>query len=66
MITAPGAPLTGLARPVSTIPSPSPNHHTPSDQAIEAASAVRTVGRQAIPIPSSTWTVAKIAFSSTA
>ena len=39
MITAPGAPLTGLALPVSTIPSPSPNHHTPSAQAIEAASA---------------------------
>ena len=36
MITAPGAPLTGLALLVSTIPSPSPNHHTPSAQAIEA------------------------------
>jgi hypothetical protein len=65
MITAPGAPLTGLASPVSTIPSPSPNHHTPSAQAIEAASATRTAGRHAIPMPSSTWMVAKIAFSST-
>ena len=65
MITAPGAPLTGLAAPVSTIPSPSPNHHTPSDQATEAASATRTVGRQAIPMPSSSWIVANIVFSST-
>ena len=66
MITAPGAPLTGLALLVSTIPSPSPNHHTPSAQAIEAASASRTVGRHAIPIASSSWMVAKIEFSSTA
>ena len=66
MITAPGAPLTGLALPVSTIPSPSANHHTPTAHAIEPASASRSVGRQAIPIPSSSWTVANIAFSSTA
>ena len=65
MITAPGAPLTGLALLVSTIPRPSPNHHTPTAQAIEVASATRTVGRQAIPIASSTWIVAKIASSST-
>ena len=65
MTTAPGAPLTGLALLVSTIPSPSPNHHTPSAQAMEAASATRTVGRHAIPIASSSWMVAKIEFSST-
>ena len=65
MITAPGAPLSGLAAPLSTPPSPSPNHHTPSDQAIEAASATRTVGRNAMPRPISSWIVAKIVLSST-
>ena len=40
MITAPGAPLSGLAPPFSTPPSPSPNHHTPIDQAIDAARAM--------------------------
>ena len=44
-ITAPGPPVTGFALPLSTPPRPSPNHHTPSDHAIEAASATRTVGR---------------------
>ena len=65
MITAPGAPLSGLAAPLSTPPSPSPNHHTPSDQRTEAASATRTVGRNAMPSPSSSWIVAKMALSST-
>ena len=65
MITAPGAPFSGLAAPVSTPPSPSPNHHTPSAHRTEAASATRTVGRNAMPSPSSSWTVAKIALSST-
>ena len=65
MITAPGAPLSGLAVPASTPPSPSPNHHTPSDQAIDAPRASRSVGRHAIPSPSSNWIVAKIAFSAT-
>ena len=65
MITAPGAPFSGLAAPLSTPPSPSPNHQTPSAHAIEAASASRTVGRQAIPRPISSWMVAKIVFTST-
>ena len=65
MITAPGAPLSGLAPPLSTPPSPSPNHHTPSAHRIEAASATRTVGRNAMPSPSSSWIVAKMALSST-
>ena len=66
MITAPGAPLSGLAFPVSTDPSPSPSHHTASDQAIEAPSAILTVGRQAIPMASSSCTAAKAEFIATA
>jgi len=62
MITAPGAPLTGLAVPFRTPPSPSPNHQTAADHTIEAASAGRIVGRKAIPRPSSSWMVAKAAF----
>ena len=65
MITAPGAPFTGSAAPLSTPPRPSPNHHTPSDHTTEAARATRTVGRHAMPSPSRIWMVAKIAFSST-
>ena len=65
MITAPGAPLSGLAAPLSTPPRPSPNHQTPSAQATEAASATRNVGRNAMPRPSSSWTVAKTVFTST-
>src|SRR5260370_19954760 len=61
MITAPGAPLTGFAVPASTPPRPSPNHRTPSDHAIEAASAALTVGRQAIPRAISSCTVANAA-----
>src|SRR5260370_42350926 len=61
MITAPGAPLTGFAVPASTPPRPSPNHQTPSDHAIEAASAALTVGRQAIPRAISSCTVANAA-----
>ena len=63
MITAPGAPLSGLAAPLSTPPRPSPNHQTPSAQAMEAASASRAVGRNAMPSPSSSWIVAKTVFS---
>src|ERR1022692_1354848 len=66
MITAPGAPLSGFAFPVSTAPSPSPSHHTPSDQATEAPSAILTVGRQAIPMASSSCTVANAEFIATA
>ena len=65
MITAPGAPFSGLAPPFRIPPSPSPNHQTPMDQATDAASATRTVGRTAMPSPSSSWIVAKIVFSST-
>ena len=56
MITAPGAPVTGSAAWVSTPPRPSPSHQTPSDQAIDAPSATRTVRRQAMPSPSSNCT----------
>jgi len=52
MTTAPGAPLSGLAPPFSIPPSPSPNHHTPIAQAIDAPRASRTVGRNAMPRPS--------------
>src|SRR5712664_294271 len=66
MITAPGAPLTGLALPASTDPSPSPSHQTASDQATDAPSAIFTVGRRAIPSASSNCTVAKTEFAATA
>ena len=65
MITAPGAPLSGLATPFSTPPSPSPNHQTPSAQTMEAASAGRSVGRNAMPSPISSWIVAKSVLIST-
>ena len=61
MITAPGAPVTGLAAGVSTPPRPSPSHQTASDQTIEAASATRTVRRPAMPSPSSNCTAANTA-----
>src|SRR6266581_2473062 len=66
MITAPGAPLTGLALPASTDPSPSPSHQTASDQATDAPSAIFTVGRRAIPSASRSCTVAKTEFAATA
>src|SRR5579875_1217988 len=62
MMTAPGAPVTVLAPPVSTPPSPSPNHQTATDHTTDAASAGRIVGRQAIPRPISSWMVANAAF----
>ncbi len=58
MIPAPGAPFSGLAAPLSTPPSPSPNHRTSSDQATEAARAGRSVGRNAMPSPVSSWIAA--------
>src|SRR5664280_937607 len=48
MITAPGAPSTGLAAPLRTPPSPSPTHHTATDHAMDAPSPTFTVGRQAM------------------
>ena len=64
-MTGPGAPLTGLAVPARMPPKPSPSHQTASDHAIDAASASRSVGRQAMPRPRASWTVAKMAFSTT-
>ena len=61
-MTAPGAPVTGLAVPLSTPPRPSPNHQTAADQATEPASATLTAGRQAMPRPRASWMVAKAAF----
>src|SRR6516164_10476180 len=60
-MTAPGAPLTVLAVPASTPPSPSPNHQTPNDQATEAASAALRVGRHAMPSARNICTVANAA-----
>src|SRR5690242_2249469 len=60
-ITAPGAPVNGLAVPVSTPPSPSPSHHTATAQAIEAASAALTVRRHSRPRARNSWMVAKSA-----
>ena len=64
-MTAPGPPATALSGVASTPPRPSPSHHTASDQAIDAPSATRTVGRQAMPRPSSSWMVANTALSRT-
>src|SRR5215467_750236 len=63
MITAPGPPITGFAVPASTPPSPSPTHQTPRAQGIEAASATLTVGRQAIPTPMNSCTLANAALA---
>ncbi len=40
---APGAPVSAEALPVRSMPSPSPMTQTPSTQANDTASAVRTV-----------------------
>src|SRR6516165_6292773 len=61
MITAPGPPITGFAVPASTPPSPSPTHQTPRAQGMEAASATLTVGRQAMPTPMNSCTLANAA-----
>src|ERR1700677_618748 len=66
MMTAPGAPLTGLAVPLSTPPRPSPIHHTPNDQPMEATRAAFRVGRQAIPRPNATCQKANTASVATA
>ena len=63
-ITAPGAPLSGLAVPASTPPKPSPIHHTPSDHATERPSAALTLGRQAIPMAMRSWMQANAPFAS--
>lgn len=51
----------GVSRP----PRPSPGHHTPSAHAAEHASAILTVGRQAIPRASGNWTVPNTALAAT-
>lgn len=50
-IAAPGAPESGLLIDMNNIPNPSPNHHTSSDQANDAASASLTVRRFSRPTP---------------
>ena len=42
--TLPGAPVSAVAVPVSTMPRPSPKNHTPRAQAKDTARAGRTVG----------------------
>src|SRR5579875_2448903 len=61
-MTAPGAPVTGVALPVSTPPRPSPSHHTDSDHTTLPASAALTVGRHSRPTAMASWMVAKAAF----
>src|ERR1700724_147061 len=61
-MTAPGAPVTGLAVPVSTPPSPSATHHTPSDQAIDTARAGLTVGRHSRATAMASWVRANAVF----
>ena len=63
---APGAPVSGLALPVRIPPRPSPSSHTASPQAIVAASAAFTAGRQSSPRPMASWMVAKTALNSAA
>ena len=65
MITAPGAPLTGLAAAFSTSPRPSPSHHTATAQTTEAARVAFSAGRHAIPSASSNWIVANAVFTGT-
>jgi hypothetical protein len=62
--TAPGAPVSGCAMFARTIPSPSPNHHTISTHANEAASAGLTVRRDSSPRPTRTWVRANSVFHS--
>ena len=45
MSTPPGAPVSGWAMFMNSIPKASPNHHTISDQANVPSSASLTVGR---------------------
>ena len=45
MSTAPGAPVSALAVPVSSMPRPSPKTQTPATQAKDSARAGLTVGR---------------------
>ena len=45
MSALPGAPVSALAVPVSSMPSPSPKTQTPATQAKDTASAGLTVGR---------------------
>src|SRR6266702_4093019 len=61
-MTAPGAPVTGLAVPVSTPPSPSLSHHTPSDQATDTARAALTAGRHSRPTAMASWVRADAVF----
>ena len=65
MITAPGAPPTGLAAALRIPPRPSPSHHTATDQTTEAARAAFSAGRHAIPSASSNWMVANAVFVET-
>ena len=54
--TAPGAPVSGLAIFMNSIPNASPNHHTTNAHANETASAGLTVRRDRIPTPIATCT----------
>src|SRR5438874_11859721 len=61
-MTAPGAPVSGLAVPVSTPPSPSATHHTASDQTTDTARAALTVGRHSRPTAMTSWVRADAVF----
>ncbi|MGO8884333.1 MAG: hypothetical protein ACLPUO_14930 [Streptosporangiaceae bacterium] len=58
MSTAPGAPVSGEAAPVS-IPMPSPSHQTSSAQGTETARAARAVRGISMPIPRASCRTAK-------
>ena len=60
--TAPGAPVSGDAAPVSSMPKPSPNHQTPKAQIAMATMAGFTVRRNSIPTPMPSWSAPKKKF----
>ena len=61
-MTAPGAPVSGDAAPVSSRPNPSPNHQTPKAQIAMATMAGFTVRRNSIPTPMASWMAPKKKF----
>ena len=64
--TAPGAPVSGDAAPVSSMPKPSPNHHTPKAQTVMTTMAGFTVLRKNMPTPMHSWSAPKRKFQTPA
>ena len=62
MKTDPGAPVSAVAVPVKSMPSPSPRTQTPRAQKNDTTSAGRTVRRKSSPVPMHNWIRAKNVF----